>query len=79
MEMKPYMTLFVESCHQPWSEIRQHSKNLLNDLMPGKKFILPMMMATDLTFDIEGFSFINEAGEYTCLVLNFFSSKKGKC
>ena len=78
MEMKPYMTLFVESCHQPWSEIRAAQQKLIERFNAGKKVHITNDDGTDLTFDIEGFSFINEAGEYNVPGAEFFQLQEGK-
>ncbi|MEK7086042.1 MAG: aminopeptidase, partial [Patescibacteria group bacterium] len=63
MEYDDYMRLFFEACDQPWEEICKAQAILIEKLDAGKELHITNDDATDLTLNIEGFTFINSGAD----------------
>lgn len=63
MDYDDYIKLFFEACNQPWDEIHKAQGRLIERLDNGKEIRIVNDDGTDLTFDIDGFTFVNSTIE----------------
>lgn len=76
MEYDEYMRLFFESCDQPWKEISKAQASLVEKLNQGKVLKITNADGTDLTIDIEGFTFVNSGADANIPGSETFSAPK---
>lgn len=76
MEYDDYMRLFFEACDQPWVEICKAQELLKEKLDAGKTLHITNNDGTDLTLDIEGFTFINSGADANIPGSELFSAPK---
>lgn len=76
IEYDKYMELFFEACDQPWAEICKAQELLKEKLDAGKTLHITNDDETDLTLDIEGFTFINSGADTNIPGSELFSAPK---
>lgn len=59
MDYNEYLKLFFEMCDQPWDEISKAQQFLIEELDAAKTVRFTNDAGTDITMDIEGFTFCN--------------------
>lgn len=59
LDYKEYLQLFFELCDQPWDKVTEAQQKLITEFDKGKTVRLVNDDGTDLTLDIEDFTFAN--------------------
>jgi len=76
IEYNEYMRLFFESCDQPWEAISRAQARLIEKLDKGKELKITNADGTNLTIDIDGFTFANSGADKNVPGSEIFSAPK---
>jgi aminopeptidase len=76
MEYEPYLQFYFEALDQPWEEIAKAQEKLKAKLDAGKKIHIKDGNGTNITFDIEGFTFASSVLDKNVPGSELFSAPK---
>ena len=76
MDYESYLRFYFEALDQPWEEIAKAQRKLKTKLDAGKKIHIKDGNGTDITFDIEGFTFASSILDKNVPGSELFSAPK---